>query len=65
MGQVGSGFGVQTDLASASGSLRQLIFCIQVLVVGRGHVTSSDGKARGGQEDNEYGGDGIHRNVIQ
>ena len=32
------------DVASVSGSLHQLIFCVQDLVVGGGHVARSDSK---------------------
>ena len=61
LGWIESGFGVQTDLASASRLLHRLVFCIRVLVTGRGHVARCNGEASGGQEDNEYGGDGIHK----
>ena len=64
LGWVGSGFRVQMDLASASRLLRRLIFHIQVLVTGGGHIARHNGEASGGQEDNEYRGDGIHSDVI-
>ena len=41
-GQVG--LGVQMDVASASGSLRQLVFHVRDLVTGGGLITRSDGE---------------------
>ena len=49
LGQVGfrSGFGVQRDLASTSGSLHRLVFCVWDLVVSGGQVARSNGKTSG------------------
>ena len=44
LGQVGYQSSGLTDVASASGSLHRLVFRVQDLVAGRGHVARSDGK---------------------
>ena len=43
----GLGFGVRKDVASASGSLHQLVFHVRNLVVGGEHVVRSNGKTSG------------------
>ena len=41
-------FGVRTDVASASGSLRRLVFHVRDLVAGRGVDARRDGEWSGG-----------------
>ena len=40
-------FGVQMDLASVSGLLCRLYFCVRYLVMGGGHVVRSEGETGG------------------
>ena len=62
--RLGSEFGVRMDVASVSGSLCQLVFCVQDLVAGGGHVARSNseksGEARGLRvQEEQFHGDVI------
>ena len=59
------GFGVRTDVASASGSLCRLVFRVQDLVAGKGVVARSDGEWSGGSRRLRVQSGAIfHGNVI-
>ena len=47
------GFGVRTDVASASGSLRRLVFRVQVLVAVKGLMRGATASRTEGQEGYE------------